>query len=356
MPVSALPANSLPPPAPPAAQGPGAAGASPYLRYRVAEADSFAAQLVPASTGAGSIATPTAAAPPASYWHYRVAEADASPLPVASTGSAQASDGKGEATGLEKFLWGKDGFSVASLLHSLNPLQYIPVVSTIYQQLTGDSVGAVAHLIGGTLLGGPIGAVAAIADSLFEAGTGKNFGGHVVATLFGGDKEAGGTATAMAAAASASAAPAPPSPAASGDSPHDGGRERIAASLVVVPPGPPLPALPLPGDAQGGIGALMASGPAGLASVPPGGFPPSAAPAGAPGAAAPARATPPATAANGAAGAAPPSVPDWAKPHPATIPADFSQRMMDALDKYRAAARLHTINTEMPRPATDIGG
>ncbi|HEX5500882.1 MAG TPA: hypothetical protein VFX03_16715 [Thermomicrobiales bacterium] len=104
-------------------------------------------------------------------------------------------------------LWGKDGFSFATLLDIVNPLQHIPVVSTVYQKLTGDVASPGADLVGGALFGGPIGFALAAADSSIKNETGKDIGDHVLA-LF--DSGTGDAPTAVAQAGDPSPAPAKP--------------------------------------------------------------------------------------------------------------------------------------------------
>lgn len=98
-----------------------------------------------------------------------------------------------------------DGPSFSDFLDIINPLQHIPVVSAIYQAVTGDHQGAVSEVVGGILWGGPIGLVGAMADLAVEDGTGKTIGANL-ASLFTG--EAGPDAIQTAAAAPA--APAEP--------------------------------------------------------------------------------------------------------------------------------------------------
>ncbi|MCB2106935.1 MAG: hypothetical protein KDE14_04500, partial [Rhodobacteraceae bacterium] len=67
----------------------------------------------------------------------------------------------------------------------INPLQHIPVVNTIYRELTGDTIKTPAKLVGSTLLAGPVGFATAMVDSIIEEKTGKDMGGHVMAMLRG---------------------------------------------------------------------------------------------------------------------------------------------------------------------------
>tara|TARA_R110000868_G_scaffold1157_5_gene8863 strand:+ start:12620 stop:13519 length:900 start_codon:yes stop_codon:yes gene_type:complete len=86
-----------------------------------------------------------------------------------------------------------DKVSFADLIDTVNPLQHIPVVSTLYRDLTGDKISAQARMAGGALYGGPIGLVASMVDSAIKTVTGNDFGGHVIATLFGSDEAPKGT-------------------------------------------------------------------------------------------------------------------------------------------------------------------
>ncbi|MEN6541450.1 hypothetical protein [Parvibaculum sp.] len=79
--------------------------------------------------------------------------------------------------------------SFGDLLDTINPLQHIPVVSSLYRELTGDTIGPGARVAGGALYGGPISLVASVFDAALEAVTGSDFGGHVIATLTGDEKK-----------------------------------------------------------------------------------------------------------------------------------------------------------------------
>ncbi len=53
----------------------------------------------------------------------------------------------------------EDTFSFFDFLDIVNPLQHIPIVSSIYRELTGDTIKGPGRVLGGALFGGPIGAV-----------------------------------------------------------------------------------------------------------------------------------------------------------------------------------------------------
>ncbi len=154
------------------------------------------------------------------------------------------------------------------VLDVINPLQHIPVISDIYQELTGDKIGVGARLAGGTLFGGVIGLVASAVDCMVEETTGKDTGGQMLA-LFRGDDGAktpsgdplGNSATQLA--DTAKSLPSAPS-----------GSETAAVSSSPAPaePGSAAMSLPLPETAGGtGLGGTLAfsidgAGPANFAA------------------------------------------------------------------------------------------
>jgi hypothetical protein len=106
----------------------------------------------------------------------------------------------------------KDGgsFGFHDLLDTVNPLQHIPVVSTIYRWLTGDTPGNVARMVGDTLYGGPIGLAASALSVAVKEETGKDPGEAILALVTGGS---GSAAEPQVAADSTPAAPAAAPPA-----------------------------------------------------------------------------------------------------------------------------------------------
>jgi hypothetical protein len=68
------------------------------------------------------------------------------------------------------------GFSFHNLLSAMNPLQYLPIVGTIYRAATGDVIPEALRLVGSLvvsgLIGGPLGVIANIAETIAEKVTG----------------------------------------------------------------------------------------------------------------------------------------------------------------------------------------
>lgn len=88
--------------------------------------------------------------------------------------------------------WQGKEFSFGDLLDLINPLQHIPIVSTIYRDITGDKIGQAAKITGDTLFGGVIGLVASLFDTSLQAATGKDTGETVVAALRSGTMDDSG--------------------------------------------------------------------------------------------------------------------------------------------------------------------
>lgn len=109
----------------------------------------------------------------------------------------------------------EEGLSFWDVLDIINPLQHIPIVSTIYREITGDKIGDAARIAGGALFGGPIGLASAGVDFAVKAFTGKRMDEHIVAMVTGDDAAPPATANSPAVAEAATevtrtAALAPP--------------------------------------------------------------------------------------------------------------------------------------------------
>lgn len=73
------------------------------------------------------------------------------------------------------------GFSFGDFLDIINPLQHIPVISTVYRAITGDKIGDAEQVAGDALYGGVVGLGSSIANLIFKDATGKSLGDTVLA-------------------------------------------------------------------------------------------------------------------------------------------------------------------------------
>lgn len=80
-------------------------------------------------------------------------------------------------------MFGPGGFKFSDFLDIINPLQHIPIVSTIYRAITGDQIEAGSRMAGGALFGGPIGLAASVVSAIVNESTGKDPGEHAMAML-----------------------------------------------------------------------------------------------------------------------------------------------------------------------------
>jgi hypothetical protein len=71
-------------------------------------------------------------------------------------------------------------------LDLVNPLQHIPVVSTLYREITGDEISAPMRTLGGLLFAGPVGFVNGIVNGIVEEASGRDVGGNFFAFFNGG--------------------------------------------------------------------------------------------------------------------------------------------------------------------------
>ena len=168
-------------------------------------------------------------------------------------------------------------FSFSDFLDVINPLQHIPVVSTLYRAITGDEISAPARVFGGTLYGGPAGFVGAVANLLVDEVAGQDAGASVLALFDGGAEDAEAVAVAPEKTAPEKTAPEKTAP-------EKTAPEKTAPATVapktVAPAGFPLPpgtfnAPPLITAADGEPAAVRATA-AGTPTGTPTGFVPAA--------------------------------------------------------------------------------
>lgn len=77
-------------------------------------------------------------------------------------------------------------FGFADLLDMVNPLQHIPVVGTLYRELTGDTIRPIGQIVGGAVFGGPLGAAGGLVNAIVREETGKDLTGNAMALMLEG--------------------------------------------------------------------------------------------------------------------------------------------------------------------------
>lgn len=112
----------------------------------------------------------------------------ASGHPVRALPAAYQSTGSNGAARDEHYYFqpfGDDGLTFGDILDVINPLQHIPVVSTLYREWTGDGIDPVPRIAGGALFGGVVGAISSLVNVIVDEISGSDVGAHVLA--FAGD-------------------------------------------------------------------------------------------------------------------------------------------------------------------------
>src|SRR5690349_16389004 len=90
-------------------------------------------------------------------------------------------------------------FSFDDFVDVINPLQHLPIISTLYEHYANDPINTFPKIAGDTLYGGPLGLLSSVAETAFEKITGKSFGDTVLAWVTGDKSPAPATAIASAA-------------------------------------------------------------------------------------------------------------------------------------------------------------
>jgi len=232
------------------------------------------------------------------------------------------------------------GFSFHDVLDTINPLQHIPIIGSIYRSITHDEPGAVARILGDGLYGGgPIGALVGLftgaVNVLVEADTGKDLGQHVLSWIGIGGKGSAAATAAAAGDAPPSGIPLSPSryimPGAASSASASGGAAAGSPSGNPAPPATsPLVQKPVPLQATG---ILLPSARAHPLPAAPGS---TASPADLP---------------SPAAGAAAPAAGPSSVAAAPGQPIDISEKMSEALDKY---ARMMQRRQNKPGPGAHI--
>lgn len=77
--------------------------------------------------------------------------------------------------------FGDDGLTFEDILDVINPLQHIPIISTLYREWTDDQIDPIPRIAGGALFGGWMGAISSLVNMVVDEITGSDVGEHVLA-------------------------------------------------------------------------------------------------------------------------------------------------------------------------------
>ncbi len=173
---------------------------------------------------------------------------DISPLHPSASGADHTTRARDE----RQPFFGENGFGFDDILDVVNPLQHIPIVSTIYRQVTGDEIAPGSRLAGGALFGGPIGFVVSLANAIVEDVSGRDVGEHMVAMVWPGARGGEGAPEQQVPARMAALDPAPATPQTTQELP-------VEATAASAPENSFLAALPTRADAMAAREAFIES-------------------------------------------------------------------------------------------------
>jgi len=72
---------------------------------------------------------------------------------------------------------------IVGVFDTINPLEHLPVISTLYAKITGHKISPMARIAGDTLYGGPVGTAVGVASVIVEKKTGKDIGENMLAMV-----------------------------------------------------------------------------------------------------------------------------------------------------------------------------
>lgn len=76
-------------------------------------------------------------------------------------------------------------FGFGDFMDIVNPLHHLPVVGTIYRDISGDEIKPVSRVLGAGVFGGPLGLAGGVASAMIEETTGNDPMGHIYAAVTG---------------------------------------------------------------------------------------------------------------------------------------------------------------------------
>lgn len=77
----------------------------------------------------------------------------------------------------------RDEFTFGDLVDMVNPLHHIPVVGSVYREVTGDEIKPIGKIIGGGVFGGPLGAASGLVNAVVEEETGADLTENAIAMV-----------------------------------------------------------------------------------------------------------------------------------------------------------------------------
>ncbi len=71
-------------------------------------------------------------------------------------------------------------FGFGDILDIVNPLHHIPLIGSLYRNISGDEIRGPGRILGGAIFGGPLGAASSMVNMLIEYDTGQDITAHAL--------------------------------------------------------------------------------------------------------------------------------------------------------------------------------
>lgn len=140
---------------------------------------------LPISQSSANRSTSTSSASAASV---TTASIDAANANTASTTTSSGSSSQSDTTSSSASE--ESSLSFGDVIDLINPLQHIPIVSSIYRALTGDQISDPMRILGGALYGGVVGFAANLAYTVVDEASGGHLEEKAMASLGIGEEPA----------------------------------------------------------------------------------------------------------------------------------------------------------------------
>jgi len=72
----------------------------------------------------------------------------------------------------------QESFKFRDMIDIVNPLHHIPLIGGLYREITNDQIHPASQIIGGSIYGGPVGAVTGTANAITQINTGRDLSAH----------------------------------------------------------------------------------------------------------------------------------------------------------------------------------
>lgn len=108
-------------------------------------------------------------------------------LALHNPASSEANSAEPEASAAGAELSEEEEFGFGDLIDIINPLHHIPLLGSVYREISGDEIKPIGKILGGGIFGGAIGAASGLVNVIIEEETGRDIAGNAFAFAMNGE-------------------------------------------------------------------------------------------------------------------------------------------------------------------------